>query len=205
MNDFDAMARDWDADPAKVERALRVAEAIRAQVGPLAGMKALDYGCGTGLLGFALQAEVAHLTLADTSEGMLRVLDEKIAASGAAHLASLKLDLASGPLPETRYDLVCTLMALHHVPDTEGILKRFHALLSSGGVLCIADLDQEDGSFHGPGAEVHRGFDRDALAEQMRRAGFERIRFATPCVVTRETGAGLREFPVFLAVGEKAR
>lgn len=203
MNEFDEKARTWDADPAKVERALQVAAAIRAQVGALADKAVLEYGCGTGLLGFALQPEVAHLTLADTSRGMLQILGEKIVASGAQNIASLELDLSVGPLPDLRFDLVCTLMTLHHIPDTVAILARFHELLRERGALCIADLDLEDGSFHGPDFEGHKGFDREALAQQMRQVGFQNVRFTTPCVVVRQTAAGSREFPVFLMVGEK--
>ncbi len=203
MNEFDEKARTWDMDPAKVDRAQRVAEAIRGQVGSLAEREVLEYGCGTGLLGLALQADVAHLTLADTSRGMLEVLEEKILASGARNVTSLALDLSEGPLPEIRFDLICTLMTLHHIPDTVAILARFHALLRNRGALCIADLDLEDGSFHGPDFDGHKGFDREALAEKMREAGFQNIRFTTPCVVNRLTPAGVREFPVFLMVGEK--
>ncbi len=204
MNEFDEKARTWDADPAKVERAQRVAEAIRGQIGSLADREVLEYGCGTGLLGFALQPHVAHLTLADTSRGMLQVLEEKIAACGARNVTSLALDLSVGPLPELRFDLICTLMTLHHIPDTAAILARFHTLLRDGGALCIADLDLEDGSFHGPDFEGHKGFDREALAREMLEAGFENVQFTTPCVVVRQTSAGIQEFPVFLMVGEKA-
>lgn len=203
MNEFDEKARTWDADAAKVERALRVAEAIRGAVGSLADREVLEYGCGTGLLGFALQPYVAHLTLADTSRGMLQVLDEKIAAGGALNVTPLALDLSVGPLPELRFDLICTLMTLHHIPDTAAILARFHALLRDGGALCIADLDLEDGSFHGSDFDGHRGFDREALTRKMREAGFRNIRFTTPCTVVRQTPAGIREFPVFLMVGER--
>ncbi len=204
MNEFDEKARTWDADPAKVERAQRVAEAIRGQIGSLADREVLEYGCGTGLLGFALQPHVAHLTLADTSRGMLQVLEEKIAACGARNVTSLALDLSVGPLPELRFDLICTLMTLHHIPDTAAILARFHSLLRHGGALCIADLDLEDGSFHGPDFDGHRGFDRGDLTPQMLEAGFRNIRFTTPCGVVRQTPEGSREFPVFLVVGEKA-
>ncbi len=203
MNEFDEKARTWDADPAKVDRAQRVAEAIRGAVGSLADREVLEYGCGTGLLGFVLQPHVAHLTLADTSRGMLQVLEEKIAACGARNVTSLALDLSVGPLPELRFDLICTLMTLHHIPDIAAILARFHALLRDGGALCIADLDLEDGSFHGPDFDGHRGFDREALTRKMQEAGFGYIRFTRPCVVLRQTPAGIREFPVFLMVGER--
>ena len=55
-----------------------------------------------------------------------------------------------------RFDLVYTLMTLHHIPDTAKILGSFQALLQPGGVLCIADLDKEDGSFHSHEADFRR-------------------------------------------------
>ena len=82
MTNFDERAKDWDTDPMKVERAQSVADAIRRAVPLTADMSALEYGCGTGLLSFALQSHLGKITLADTSLGMLSVLTEKIAASG---------------------------------------------------------------------------------------------------------------------------
>ncbi len=201
--DFDAAARSWDHDPTKVERAERVAAAILELAGPLEGKRALEYGCGTGLLGFALQAHLAHVTLADSSPGMLAVLREKIAAAGAGNMEPLELDVAKGPWPEARFDLVFTLMVLHHVPDLDGAIRAFHTLLNPGGRLCISDLDTEDGSFHGPKADVHRGFDRRDLAGRLERAGFRDIRFATPYVVHLERAMGMASYPLFLAVAER--
>jgi ubiquinone/menaquinone biosynthesis C-methylase UbiE len=203
MSEFDKKARDWDSDPQKVDRARRVAEAIVGQVPVTSRMTAFEYGCGTGLLGFALQAHVAHVTLADNSEGMLAVLRQKIEESGVRNMTPVALDLASDPLPDAKYDLVCTLMTLHHIPDTDGILKDLHGLLRTPGFLCISDLDREDGSFHGPGADVHKGFDRVELAAKLERAGFCNIRWTTVCEITKAMSDGPRGFPVFLAIAEK--
>jgi ubiquinone/menaquinone biosynthesis C-methylase UbiE len=196
MSEFDQKARNWDADAAKVARAERVAEAIRTLGGDLSGRSALEVGCGTGLLGFALRPHVARMTLADTSAGMLEVLREKIAASGLSGMEALQHDFTQGPLPADRYGLLCNLMTLHHIPDTEDAFRRFHGLLEPGGLLCIADLDTEDGSFHGAGVEVHHGFDREALRAGLERAGFREIRFDTPYVIDR----GGKRYPVFLVV-----
>jgi ubiquinone/menaquinone biosynthesis C-methylase UbiE len=199
MSGFDQKARTWDDDPAKGARAERVAAAIWAQAGDLSGRSALEVGCGTGLLGFALRPQVARMTLADTSAGMLEVVREKIAASGLGGMAALQHDFTQGPLPPARYGLLCNLMTLHHIPDTADALRRFHALLEPGGLLAIADLDTEDGSFHGGGVEVHHGFDRGVLRAGLEQAGFRGIRFDTPFVIER---AGKR-FPVFLVVAER--
>jgi ubiquinone/menaquinone biosynthesis C-methylase UbiE len=98
MTNFDERAKDWDSDPKKVERARTVADAIRKAIPLSREMTALEYGCGTGLLSFALQEELGQITLADTSQGMLDVLTEKISASGVRNMKPLRLDLTTDPL-----------------------------------------------------------------------------------------------------------
>ena len=203
VEDFDAKAKTWDDDPTKAERAMRVAEAIAAEVPSLSQARVLEYGSGTGLLGFALGPRAAHATLADTSQEMLAVAREKIRASRATHMSAVQLDLTSGELPDTRFDLICTLMTLHHIPDVDAILRRFFALTSSGGTLCLCDLDREDGSFHGPGFKGHEGFDRAELAAKISRAGFEPARFSTPYEIVKQTPSGTQKYPLFLAVARK--
>ena len=197
---FDARARTWDDDPMKRERARLTAEAIAAAVPDLATRRVLDYGCGTGLLGYALLPRAAHVTFADTSREMLAVVAEKAAAAGvSARTAPLALDLATDAPPAARFDLACSLMTMHHVRDTAALLRAFHALLAPGGVLAVADLDAEDGSFHGPEADVHRGFERGAVAAALGRAGFAPATLST--VFTVEKGG--RRYPVFLAVARR--
>jgi ubiquinone/menaquinone biosynthesis C-methylase UbiE len=203
---FDEKAKTWDLDPVRADRARKVAEAIRAAVPLNPGMKVFEFGCGTGLLGFALKPFVGPITLADSSPGMIAVLKEKILAAGAAHATGmhpLLLDLSANTLPEERFDMVCSLMVLHHVPDTGKILRDFHSLLVSPGYVCAADLDREDGLFHGTDFDGHRGFDREALAEAAESAGFRNVRFKTVMEIVKGTAKGSRAFPLFLLIGEK--
>ncbi len=208
MTDFDSRAQTWDSDPMKVERAARVAEAIRAALPLHSGMTALEYGCGTGLLSFSLRTDFAHITLADTSQGMLNVLAAKIADSGLRNMTPLRLDLTTDPLPvsrqsrqpASRFDVIYSLMVLHHIPNTDHILRQFHTLLKPGGWLAIADLDAEDGTFHTDGStDVHLGFERAALQTQVESAGFEEIHIATAYQIQKNG----RSYPVFLLVGKK--
>ncbi|AWV91129.1 class I SAM-dependent methyltransferase [Bradymonas sediminis] len=206
MSEFDQKARDWDT-PQKQQRAAEIAKAIRATVPLTQEMAAFEYGCGTGQLSFELREDVGAIVLADTSEGMLEVLREKIAAAGVDAMTALNLDLATQPLPDARFDLIYSAMTLHHIPDTEQILGQFSALLNPGGYLCIADLDQEDGSFHGHDAHhVHRGFARPELRKLAEAAGFTDIAFSDAFEVKREVGqtGQMRAFSVFLMVGKKA-
>ncbi|MDP2030408.1 MAG: class I SAM-dependent methyltransferase [Thiobacillus sp.] len=201
---FDTKARQWDDNPVFQERGLKIAEAIRQAVPLHRRMSALDYGCGTGLLSFPLKDELGAILLADSSGGMLDVVAGKIAAQGVANMTPLKLDLLTDPSPAQRFDLIVTLMTLHHVPDTDHILRIFHDLLQPGGYLCIADLDQEDGSFHGPEVDVHHGFDRAELSRRAAQAGLADIQFQTVFSIAKERESGTRDYPVFLMTARRA-
>ncbi len=199
-DDFDARAATWDDDPAKVERARDVAAAIGRSVPLAPTMRALEYGCGTGLLSFVLRPRLGAITLADVSQGMLDVAAAKIAAAGDPAMRTVKLDLVADPLPAERYDLVYSLMTLHHIPDTAAVLARFRAVLREPGWLAVADLDTEDGSFHGAGFDGHLGFDRDRLGALARAAGFATVAFSTAHVMTSPVGTATRTYPIFLMV-----
>ncbi|MCP5279647.1 MAG: class I SAM-dependent methyltransferase [Thiobacillus sp.] len=200
---FDSKARQWDENPVFVERARKIADGLRARVPLSPTMTALDYGSGSGLLSFPLKDELGHITLSDTSAGMLEVAREKIDAQGVKNMATLQADLSVASLPDTRFDLIYSSMTLHHIPDTAAILAAFHAHLNPGGWLGIADLDQEDGSFHGIEVDVHHGFDRDSLAARLGQAGFTQISFDTVFEIEKDQPEGKRAYPVFLMVARK--
>ena len=204
MTNFDERAKDWDSDPKKVERARAVADAIRRAI-PLSNeMIALEYGCGTGLLSFALQSDLGQITLADTSQGMLDVLTEKIASANVTNMHPVKLDLASDPLPTEQYDLTYSLMTLHHIHDANDMLVKFHDLLAPSGYLLVADLDNEDGSFHTDGStDVHLGFDRGELQNTVREIGFGNVTFSTAYEIRKKIGNEEKNFPVFLMTAQK--
>jgi hypothetical protein len=59
----------------------------------------------------------------------------------------------------------------------------------------LADLEKEDGSFHGADFDGHHGFERAALARELADAGFVGTTF-TDCTQLERDG---RTYPVFLA------
>jgi len=201
---FDAKARQWDENPMFQERGQEMAQAIRQAVPLHRDMHALDYGCGTGLLSFPLKDELGTILLADSSSGMLDVLTGKIAAQKASNMTPVKLDLLVDPPPAQRFDLIYTSMTLHHVADTDHILRIFHDLLKPGGTVCIADLDLEDGSFHGPEVDVHHGFDQADLGLRAAQAGFSGMHFQTVFTIAKEHETGTRDYPVFLMTARRA-
>lgn len=195
VNRFDEKAATWDENPATVERAEKVALALRATVPLDRSMRMLEYGAGTGLVTQALRDSVGPVTMADTSAGMRKVMEDKIAAGVITDARVWDVDLATDPIPDERFDLAVTAMTLHHIPRLESVLAGFAKLLTDGGYLCIVDLEEEDGSFHADGFDGHHGFNRAALAAGLVDAGFGDVEFQ-PCHQVVRDG---HTYPVFLA------
>lgn len=176
---FDQRARDWD-DAGKVERARVVAVAIRAVVDVDDTTRLLEYGAGTGLATEHLAVDgIGPVTLAEPSAGMREVIGDKVTDGRLpADAVVLDLDLADDEAPDTApdtaFDLVLTVMTLHHIPDVDRVMRGFAALVAPGGRLCIVDLVAEDGSFHQhlDDFDGHDGFTRAGLASTLTAAGF---------------------------------
>lgn len=195
-NPFDEKAATWD-DPDKVARTARAVEVLRDAVGLDRPVRLFEYGAGTGLVTQALLDDVASVTLADSSEGMRATMAAKVAdGSLPAEARIVALDLEVDPVPSERYDLVVTMLTLHHVTDLDRVLGAFATLLDPDGVLCIIDLDAEDGSFHSSMDVPHHGFERDALATRLEDAGFSRVSMHDAGDLPHDDTT----FPMFLAV-----
>jgi len=203
--DFNKEAAQWDANPGRVKLANEVADAIIREIVPAGDMDVLDFGCGTGLVTLRLQPLVKTIRGVDSSQGMLDVLQDKIRTQGLRNVEARFVDFDKGGRIEGRFHLLVSSMTLHHVPDTAALFKQWHDLLLPGGRLCFADLDAEDGSFHGDNTGVfHLGFDRAHLKSLLLAAGFRDIRDTTATTMMRDVeGKGKREFPVFLIAAQK--
>lgn len=201
MSDFDEKAATWDDDPAKVERARAVAEIIRDAVPVSADARVLNLGAGTGLLSQHLAGHVGPITLVDSSAGMREVIASKVAA-GTLPVDSRvwDVDLATDPAPSQEFDLVTTLMTLHHVSDVPRVLAAFAGLLADGGHLALVDLAAEDGSFHGEGFGGHRGFEPDDQAAQLRDLGLTDVEAHGDIYSVDKQGT---RYPLFLITAAK--
>ena len=155
--DFDKEAAQWDSNPGRVKLACDVGAAIIATIPLTRDMAVIDFGCGTGLLTLKLQPLVKSITGVDNSLGMLAMLKKKIAEQGLGNVLTQHVDFEKGQRVAGQYDLIVSSMVLHHIPDTLELFKEWLNLLSPNGQVCFADLDTEDGAFHGENTGVHHG------------------------------------------------
>ena len=206
-NYFDMAAANWDDNPGRIAMAKAIVGLIKESVSLSPAMDVFDYGCGTGLLSVLLSSGVRRVTGADSSAGMIQALRNKIVRSKIDNMEAVKLDLEQDPVPSSRYHLVVSGMAMHHIGDTRKVILAFYELLHPGGYLCIADLDTEPGVFHDEKAAAtvrHLGFERKAVLAIMAEADFVNCKAVTAHTMKKSLADGTRrDFPVFLIIGRK--
>jgi 2-polyprenyl-3-methyl-5-hydroxy-6-metoxy-1,4-benzoquinol methylase len=160
----------------------------------------MDYGCGTGMCSLPLAHRALSLLAVDVAPGMLAKLKEKADALALPNIETLQHDLTAHPLEGREFDVILSAMALHHVRDVTLLLQRFRPLLAAHGVLLIADLDREDGSFHqDPTGVEHHGFKRDWILNALWDAGFRMADIGTAHTIVKPAASGgePRNYPVF--------
>ena len=204
---FDEAAAQWDNNPGRVDLARAVGEAIGRAVPFQPDWRALDYGAGTGLLTLNLQPRVAAMVALDSSTAMLEKLTQKLAAAAITNVQTRHWDLEAKPFPETGFDLVVSSMTLHHLRNVPLVFSRLAEILKPGGWLAVADLDTEDGSFHGQADDVfHHGFERGQIAEWLANARLKWVSLTDAHSMSKPDSTGqVRSYGIFLAVAQKGR
>jgi len=173
---FDDYAKTWDTDK-RINRAKKIANEIRNSIDSENNYSAMEFGCGTGLVSFNLYDKFKKITLIDSSNGMMEILNSKINESKVNNMVTNCVDILEEDSIDMKFDVIYNSMVLHHINDTEAIIKKFHELLNKDGYLCIVDLDEEDGSFHKkyPDFDGHNGFNQEKLKSILLKVGFNDI------------------------------
>jgi malonyl-CoA O-methyltransferase len=168
---------------------------VREALGDVAGLAALDLGCGTGRHSVWLANAGATVTGVDFSEGML---EEARGKPGAAAVRFLAHDLHQ-PLPFApgSFDLVVSGLVLEHLREIDAFFAEAHRVLRPGGRAVVSAMHPamflkgvqarftdpasgekvQPGSFaHSVGAfvmaAVRAGFAIDGVDERAPDAGF---------------------------------
>ena len=202
--DFNDKAQTWDND-VRAKRAAIIAGEIKKVIADRTYDRALEFGCGTGLISFQMGTILPHITLVDSAERMIHVLEDKIETSGYTHMNPIHIDMEKGQKLPGKYELIYMSMALHHIVDVDTVLRRLNQSMDIGGRICIVDLVEEDGSFHKSEEDFkgHNGFDPISLGNVLKRIGFTGIDSKIIYSDTKKNGEEQVPYSLFLLTAVK--
>jgi ubiquinone/menaquinone biosynthesis C-methylase UbiE len=145
--------------------------------------RALDVGCGTGVLAERLARAGYRVTGADPSEGMLKILRERTDAVTVRHASGEQL-----PFPDGEFDLTLTVAVLHHIADPGAVrttLAEMVRVTHPGGAILIWDHNPRNPYWKSLMARVPQDTGQERLIPEreiitgLRRAG-ARIVYRAP-------------------------
>jgi 2-polyprenyl-3-methyl-5-hydroxy-6-metoxy-1,4-benzoquinol methylase len=127
----EVLIRRWENNLTQVKAALPVGENI----------KAIDFGCGTGLLSLMLLNLGCSVTAIDVSDGILSEFKKKVNEL-PNHLSERVCCLQGGielltSLPSNNFHIVCASSVMHHLDNYLSFLHISNKLLVPQGVIYI--------------------------------------------------------------------
>jgi len=192
-DNFKTKAAEWDS-PMKVAMTQKFVSELLKNIKLNKSLKALEVGCGTGLVGLQIINQVKSMVMLDNSSAMLDKLREKLTQQNVTIVNGTVEKYTTKDL-----DFVFSLMAFHHIDNIPSTLEHISSILKPGGDLIIGDLKEEDGSFHGEEKVAHNGFNIEDLAKQMENCDFDVVTVYTYNKLNR----GDKDFEQFIIVAKK--
>ena len=150
LDKFGALAQRW-WDPHGPQKALHALNPARlgyvTDRVALDGARALDVGCGGGLLSEALAGEGAEVTAIDLAPELLKVARLHRLETGVGVDYRLQsVESLAAELPG-HFDVVTCMEMLEHVPDPAAIVRACATLLKPGGRLFLSTLNRTPAAF----------------------------------------------------------
>jgi SAM-dependent methyltransferase len=104
---------------------------------PPGSRRALDVGCGTGLLARRLAERCDDVVAIDADKSV--VSDARTASLTNARITFIEGDAMTHPFVDGSFDFIAAVAVLHHLP-LRPALERFQSLLRVGGVVVVIGL-----------------------------------------------------------------
>ncbi|MFH1485204.1 MAG: class I SAM-dependent methyltransferase [Chloroflexota bacterium] len=129
---------------------LITALAVARAVGKCSRGKAIDIGCGPGMLAIELARRAPGLEVVglDLSEGMLETARENASRAGLAEAVTFQGgDALDIPFSDASFDLAVSTMSLHHWTEPVKVLNEIARILRPGGKFVVLDLRRDSWPF----------------------------------------------------------
>lgn len=140
--------------------------ATLALLPPLAGLRVLDMGCGSGWYAEQFVNQGAQVTAFDISPVMVAQTQQRVGTRATVLTASLEAPFTFAA--DASFDLAVASLTLHYVADWTPVLREVHRVLRPGGSLVF--------STHHPSADYQRHpdgsyFDIRLVSEEWKDVG----------------------------------
>lgn len=138
---FDVIATDYDRLNHIMSLGIDKTWRSRA-IKQIVGAKVLDIACGTGDFSIAIAKKTdASVTGLDLSEGMLKVMDEKVRKEGLQdRISTLQGDCENMPFEDCSFDCVTIGFGIRNFEHRETALREILRVLRPDGKLIILEL-----------------------------------------------------------------
>ena len=202
MNRFDEASKTWDKKQTSIDSSNACVENLKKNIKLKDDANILDYGCGTGFISFALSNETNNILGMDYSDGMVERFNEKAKELNFDNIKAVKHNMNEDEIEKNKYDLFISSMTMHHIKDTNMFAQKAYDSLVDGGIVCINDLEKEDGTFHAKhnndGVE-HFGYEENSVKKIFEDVGFQIISFETTYIHQRNE----KDYPLFNLIAKK--
>lgn len=172
---FEMIANIYDTSE-RVQIAKVSSDAIRECLVDAKSKDAIDFGCGTGLVGMDLVNEFKSILFLDTSQNMINQVKQKISHANIHNASTLCFDFETATLSGIRADYIFMAQVLLHIKNIEAVLSRLYDILNFEGQLIIVDFIKNDDIVSDM---VHNGFDQKKLSDIMMKIGYKDIQTKT--------------------------
>lgn len=168
---FEMMANQYDT-PERMKVAKISSDAIRHLLVNTQNKTAIDFGCGTGLVGLDLLHEFKSVLFLDTSQNMLNRVEQKINIDTLQNANTLCFDFEKDNLLDLQVDYIFMAQVLLHIDDYQSVLQKLYDVLNKDGHLIIVDFNKNNEI---NSDLVHNGFDQGELTDVMTKIGYNCI------------------------------
>ena len=148
---FSELAHRW-WDPDSEFRPLHQINPLRLEwidfLAHLKGQRALDVGCGGGILAEAMARRASHVTGVDLATRPLGVARLHAMESGVENIEyrEIAAEALAAEAPG-RFDVVTCMEMLEHVPDPSSVVRACATLVRPGGWVFFSTLNRNPKSF----------------------------------------------------------
>lgn len=172
---FETIATIYDTDE-RIQIATIIADAIQAYLVDTSNKNAIDFGCGTGLIGMNLLNEFNYMLFLDSSQNMVNQVKQKMDDLHIQKAETLCFDFEKDGRTDLHTDYIFMAQVLLHIQDVEPLLSKIYDILNPDGHLLIVDFDKNSKVVSDM---VHNGFDQEHLKEILMKIGYQDIQAKT--------------------------